>query len=402
MSHCNTTWHLYHIVSAQLAVWIACAVFPKGVLSPVAAPRNGETLHEGGIEMRLRALSGWQQHHTSTRKRCRSALLSALWAGLLGVMLLAPIPPAEALRDLKFSHGSGLCNMTLFYAGEKQLFHKYGLNGIVVLTPMAGDSAIQLATGQVEMGVIPYTNAIAAYTRTPAFSVVAGSGIQGLIIVAKPEIKTFEDLKGKKIGTFQADTLDIIVYDYLKAKGLTYADVQMQYLGDSVELTNAFIAGHLDAISSIEPYATKARQATNGNVLGDGTDIYGKGYPDCVLVARRELMTKEPDVVKNVIRTFMEAEHAIESDFEAAAKLTIGKYYKTDMASILAAAKAQPPGVDIRNQRDFMYSRAQSMKELNYISKDPDDKFVDFTLLEQVIKESPELWEPLKVKSAAP
>jgi ABC-type nitrate/sulfonate/bicarbonate transport system substrate-binding protein len=66
-------------------------------------------------------------------------------------------------------------------------------------------------------------------------------------------------LKGKKIGAFQAETLDIL-----------YQDVQMQYLGDSVELRNAFIAGHLDAISSIEPYATRAKTTTNGNILGDG------------------------------------------------------------------------------------------------------------------------------------
>ena len=153
---------------------------------------------------------------------------------------------AMAGRAIKFSHGTGLCNMPLFYAAEKNLFDKYGIDDDVVMTPMAGTSAIQLATGQVEMGVIPYTNAIAAYTRSPSFSMVAGSGIQGLIIVAKPEIKTFQDLKGKKIGTFQADTLDMLVYDYLKKLGFTYQDVQMQYLGDSVELTNAFIAGHLE------------------------------------------------------------------------------------------------------------------------------------------------------------
>ena len=225
------------------------------------------------------------------------------------------------------------------------------------------------------MGVIPDTNAIAAYTRSPSFAMVAGSGIQGLTIVAKPEIKTLQDLKGKKIGTFQADTLDILVYDYLKKLGFTYQDVQMQYLGDSVELTNALIAGHLDAISSIEPYATRAKTATNGNILGDGTDLYGKGYPDCVLMARKELIAKEPEVVKGVIRTFLEAQYEIESNFEEAAKLTIGKYYKTDMTNLLAAGKAQPPGVDIRNQREFIYSRAQSMKELNYISKDPDKGF---------------------------
>jgi NitT/TauT family transport system substrate-binding protein len=38
------------------------------------------------------------------------------------------------------------------------------------------------------MGVIPYTNTLAASTRSPTFSIVAGSGIQGLIVVAKPEI----------------------------------------------------------------------------------------------------------------------------------------------------------------------------------------------------------------------
>ena len=308
---------------------------------------------------------------------------------------------ALAGRAIKFSHGTGLCNMPLFYAAEKNLFDKYGIDDEVVMTPMAGTSAIQLATGQVEMGVIPYTNAIAAYTRSPSFAMVAGSGIQGLTIVAKPEIKTFQDLKGKKIGTFQADTLDILVYDYLKKLGFTYQDVQMQYLGDSVELTNAFIAGHLDAISSIEPYATRAKTATNGNILGDGTDLYGKGYPDCVLMARKELIAKEPDVVKGVIRTFLEAQYEIESNFEAAAKLTIGKYYKTDMTNLLAAGKAQPPGVDIRNQREFIYSRAQSMKELNYISKDPDKEFINFTLLEAVIKENPALWERLKVRSNA-
>jgi NitT/TauT family transport system substrate-binding protein len=175
----------------------------------------------------------------------------------------------------------------------------------------------------------------------------------------------------------------------------------MQYLGDSVELTNVFIAGHHDAISSIEPYATRAKTATKGNLLGDGTDLYGKGYPDCVLMARKELIAKQPEAVKGVIRAFLEAQYEIEANFEEAAKLTFGKYYKTDMTNLLAAGKAQAPGVDIRDQREFMFSRAQSMKELNYISKDPDKDFINFALLEAVIKENPKLWERLKACSGA-
>src|SRR5213596_3773918 len=94
---------------------------------------------------------------------------------------LSGVQPAEGSGPLvKFSHGTGLCNMPLFYAAEKKLFAKYAIESNVVLSGWAGDQTIQLATGKVEMGVIPYTNAIAAYTRSPSFAVVSGSGTQGL------------------------------------------------------------------------------------------------------------------------------------------------------------------------------------------------------------------------------
>lgn len=120
-------------------------------------------------------------------RRLKIALALALVAG---ATIMPTGTQAAALREIKFSHGTGLCNMPLFYAGEKKLFQKYGIEGVVVMTPMAGTSAIQQATGQVEMGVVPYTNAIAAYTRSPTFSVVGGSGIQGLIVVAQPGIES--------------------------------------------------------------------------------------------------------------------------------------------------------------------------------------------------------------------
>ena len=44
---------------------------------------------------------------------------------------------------IKCAHGTGLCNMPLFYAAEKNLFDKYGIDDDVVMTPMAGTSAIQ-------------------------------------------------------------------------------------------------------------------------------------------------------------------------------------------------------------------------------------------------------------------
>lgn len=303
------------------------------------------------------------------------------------------------VREIIFSHGQGICNMPLFYSIEKDLFAQYDIKGKVYGVTSGVDQATQLAAKAVEMGVIPYTGGLAAYTRDGGFQVVAGSGLRGLIVVAKPEIKSFEDLKGKKFGTFQADTLEMLAYDYLQKYGLTYNDVEMVYFGDNVEALNAYLVGQVDAVTLIEPYATKGLTESKGNQLGDGKDLYGPIFPDCVLAARKELIEQEPEVVKNVIRAFFEAQYQIESSFEEAAKTTIDKYYKTDMASLLQAAQAQPPGVDIRNQREFMLARAKTMRELNYISVDPDDGFVNFALLEEVIDESPELWDRVKEKT---
>ena len=57
-------------------------------------------------------------------------------------------PPAHAKAVARFTHGTGLCNMPLFYAAEKKLFAKYGVDAEVGLT-VPGTSTIQVASGQV-------------------------------------------------------------------------------------------------------------------------------------------------------------------------------------------------------------------------------------------------------------
>jgi NitT/TauT family transport system substrate-binding protein len=138
--------------------------------------------------------------------------------------LLAPrVAPVRAANpSIRFSHGFGLCNMPLFDSVEKNLFSKYEVNAGLAMGLLAGDQATQLAAGQTQMAVIPYTNGIAAYTQGGTFQIVAGRGSMGLIVVAQPEIKTWEDMKGKKLAAARADTLEVVAYDYLKKVGLTY------------------------------------------------------------------------------------------------------------------------------------------------------------------------------------
>lgn len=339
--------------------------------------------------------------HTSRRRMLQQATLFGVSAALAacGRSGNQQAGGTAAVREVKFTHGLGLCNMPLFYSIETGLFEDRNVKGQLSMTIGAGDSAVQLASGQVEMAVTPYTNALAAYTNSPSFQIVAGSGVEGLMLIARPEIQSIEDLRGKKLGTAQADTLEIMGFDYLQAHDLTYDDVEIVYFGDSFETTAAIINGDIAACTLIEPYSTSVLNQIGGNRLGDGIDLYGEAYPDCVLAARKDFIEQEPEVVKNVIKTFFEAQYLIENNFQKAAEVTVDKYYKTELDNLLTAAQAQPPGVDIRDKRDFMFERSASMLALNYISQEPDDDFVNFALLDEVIQENPELWERVNVKS---
>ncbi|WP_315719569.1 MULTISPECIES: ABC transporter substrate-binding protein [unclassified Bradyrhizobium] len=314
--------------------------------------------------------------------------------------LLAPTP-AMAATVIKATHGSGFCNMGIFLAKERNLTVADGVELEFVVTPSNTEITTMFGAGLVDISMIPYSNFMTLYDAGAPVKIVAGGGVQGCIIVAKDGIKSAADLKGKTFGTFQADTLEVLPYDYLKKAGLSFKDVDIKYLDTSPELAQAFMAGALDAICHIEPYATQCVQQRKGaTVLSDGTDLYGKGYSDCVLAARTPLIEKNPAAVKAVIKALMVAQSQAEADKGAALKDTVGKYYKTSMEAAIDASSKQPIVVDQRSQTQFIIDRGVSMKELGYVKKLPDQGAFDWSLLEAVIADNKALYEGLKLKSA--
>jgi NitT/TauT family transport system substrate-binding protein len=98
-----------------------------------------------------------------------------------------------------------------------------------------------------------------------------------------------------------------------------------------------------------------------------------------------------------VIRAFFDAEYQIEQH-RRAAKLMIGGTTRPTWPACSPrrrpsrrASTSATSGVHVRSREEHA--------GFNYISKDPDQDFVNFKLLEAVIKESPELWKRVKVHS---
>ncbi|GAA1271330.1 hypothetical protein GCM10009609_38060 [Pseudonocardia aurantiaca] len=302
---------------------------------------------------------------------------------------------------LKATHGTGLCNLGIFLVKERNLAAADGVSLDFVVTPTNADIVTLFGAGQVDISMIPYTQFMTLHDQGAPVTIVAGGGVQGCVIVAQPGISSAADLRGKTLGTFQADTLEMLPYDYLKAAGLSFSDVKVRYFGTSPELAQAFISGSIDSMSHIEPYPTQALNARPGAVkLSDGTDVYGSGYTDCVLAVRNNLLTENPAAVKAVIKGLLVAQQQAEQDRQSAVDATTGTYFKASKQDVLDASTKQPNVVDQRSKSQFMLDRAQGMLELGYLKTLPDQSIFNWGLLEQVINENAALYDSLQMKAA--
>jgi NitT/TauT family transport system substrate-binding protein len=303
--------------------------------------------------------------------------------------------------SLKSTHGTGFCNLNLFLAHALQMAKEDGLEIQFVNTPTFAEQVTFLGMGQVDLGLMPYTSFIALYNAGAPVKIIAGGGIEGCSIVARPGLDTPAKLKGKTLGTFQLDTLEVMPYDYLKKHGVSFRDVTVRYMGNTPEAVEAFKAGAIDWICTIEPYATALVNDVPGAVrLSDGRDIYGPGYTDCVLACRSSLLKDNPSALKAVIKGMMKAQLMAETKQEETLQKLVGTYYKTSMPNAQLAMAKQPAVVDARSQTDFILSRTDSLVEMGYIKNKPGREAIDWTLLEQGIAENKELYAQLKYKSA--
>lgn len=303
----------------------------------------------------------------------------------------------------KCTHAVGLCNLPLFVAREDNIIADLAVEIQLINIPNWGDHPAALQSGRVDFSVTPFTNVMTAFANGAPVRVVAGSGINGLYIMGAKDIKSAEGLRGRSIGTFQADTLEMLLFSYLEKNGLTYKDVKIVYFTDAFELVNAMAAGRVDAMTHVEPYATRAETEFGSVRLASGQEIWGGDHPDCVLTASRRIIAEDPDLVKKMILGMLRAQSSIEQDREGAVKKAVGKYYKAELSDILRAAEAQPPGVDIRNKRSFMEARFRDLQRLGYAkATQTSEGLLDFSYLEAVIRENPSLYEQLGFRSEGP
>jgi NitT/TauT family transport system substrate-binding protein len=332
----------------------------------------------------------------------RSFLKASALGTMAGASGMMGLPgSARAAATIKGTYGSGFCNVAFFITHARQLADDDGLTLEFVNTPAFADQVGFLGSGQVDVSMLPYTNFMALYDAGAPVRIVAGGGVEGVYIIAQPGLDTPAKLKGKTLGTFQNNTLEVLPYDWMKKNGVAYKDITVRYMDSIGDMVAAFKAGSIDIASTIEPYGSALLSDVKGSVLlSDGVDIYGPQYTDCVLAANTALLARQPERVTALIKAMLKAQLLWEQDREAMLTELVGTYYKTSLENARIGGKAQPAKVDQRAQTDFILNRVDSVMAMGYIKKKPGKDAIDWSHLEAAIAEVPDVYAKLKYKSA--
>src|SRR5580704_1516480 len=155
----------------------------------------------------------------------RRTFLRGAGAGVLTIAIGGHAHAAES--HIKSVHGSGFCNLNYFLTEAKQLAKDDGTILDFVVTPTSAEMVTFLGAGQVDAALIPYTSFIALHDKGAPVKIVGGGGMQGCILVAQPGLDTPDKLKGKTLGTFQMDTLEVLPYDWLKKHDVSFKEINV-------------------------------------------------------------------------------------------------------------------------------------------------------------------------------
>jgi NitT/TauT family transport system substrate-binding protein len=230
-------------------------------------------------------------------------------AGSSGGASAAPTAaPAQASSGaaLKIGYSTWVGYGPLFIAQDKKF---YDQNGVAVELSKIEDPKLRfaaLAAGQLD-GLVSTLDALSLYYK-PDLQIQAvlaldtSSGGDG--IVAKKDIKSVADLKGRTVAYNPGSVSDFYLNYVLEQAGLTIDDVK----GVSMKQDDAgaaLVAGKVDAAVTWEPWLSKAKEAPDGQVLIDSSK--NPGLIVDVLIFRKDVIEKRKADVQAVIKGWMQA-----------------------------------------------------------------------------------------------
>ena len=274
--------------------------------------------------------------------------------------------------------------LPLWVNKEAGISKKYGIELETLLISGGALNTQALLAGSIQMSQNSASAAIQAALRgAPVMLVAILENRMPLQIVARPEIKTPQQLIGKKIGILRfGGSNDTGVQWALRAWKIDPRQVTILQSGATNARMTALTLGQIDATILSYPEIHIARKR-GMNVLADIADF--SAYPNTSLVFTRSFIEKQRSLAKNLLRSQIEAIHYMRTNREGSVKV-LKKYLRVDdMESIEATYEFFSRRTEAM-PRANLEGIANILKEMAAPQRNPQE-FVDMSLLDEIEKE---------------
>ncbi|MGI5991225.1 MAG: ABC transporter substrate-binding protein [Methanosarcina sp.] len=251
---------------------------------------------------------------------------------MVGVIFASGCAASNDLTELNIGYQPSTHQIAYMTAYEKGWWQAdlepYGITKI---------NEYQFPTGAPEMQAMMAGNLDVAYVgAAPAITALSGGldakivepvQINGSSLVLRPEYeyKSPQDLKGLKIATFPAATIqDTLLREWLKENGLD-PDKDVTILGMTPgDAVTAISAKQVAAVFLPHPSPAVIESEGNGRTIVQSGQMEAN-HSCCVLVVSGKLIREHPDIVDQIVRTHIKATEYNQAHVDEAAQIYSNK-----------------------------------------------------------------------------
>ncbi len=231
---------------------------------------------------------------------------------------------------LNVSYSALVASQSLAWiALETGLFSKHGLDVKLQYISSSSQGTAALLSGGVDAAIIGGIGIMGAVIQGGDVKLIGASKNQlAGRIMARPEIKTPEDLRGKRVSvTGRGSNTEYMAIQALKRFGLEPGrDYTFVYAGGEMEAVAALANNSSQASSSVPP--NKKAEEVGAHELIDVTKLVVKYPATCIAASGNTIRTKS-EALQRMMAAMKEAVQVYKKDPDTALRV-IGKYTKTD------------------------------------------------------------------------
>ena len=271
-------------------------------------------------------------------KRSVKGVIRTLGFYILGGALFGQAPALAADKLFTIYTARVMSQSYPWIAEEAGLFKKYDLDIPLVFVTPGAPAVAAILSGDSEVAVIGAASITRPFVQGNKDPVFIG-GVKSLLthsIIAKPDIKTPEQLRGKRIGVSRiGSNPHYFAVQALRHYGLDSRDVSYIQAGGAPETLAALVAQGIDAAVLTVPTDAQALK------LGYHYVVYGPdlriAYAATTLTTRRSIIAKRGPVMGRFMRAMAEAAKIMHTDKEYIYKI-LAKYLRIDDRKLLEAS----------------------------------------------------------------